>query len=642
MSQISPETTASEPLEAIAHWYGKASGACARRVIVCAGTGCVAGGALGVHAEFVRRIADAGLNVVTALQRDNQIIDADGTVHLSKSGCQGFCQMGPLVTVEPEGLLYTKVTADDVAEIVETTLARGEVVERLLYRDPRSKQACRGQSDIPFYTQQNRFVLSLCGKIDPEDIHEYIRHDGYQAARRAYREMKPEQVCEEITMSGLRGRGGGGFPTGRKWQFTLREVNERKYVICNADEGDPGAFMDRSVMEGNPHSVIEGMMIAARAIGADEGYFYVRLEYPLAVARIRKAVADAEAMGLLGENIFGTTARLKLHVMEGAGAFVCGEETALMASIEGKRGMPRPKPPFPAQSGLWGKPTVINNVETLATVPLILRMSAAGFRQSGTNGSPGTKTFALTGHVANTGLIEVPFGATLRKIIYDVGGGVIDDAGKPWPDGFKAVQIGGPSGGCLTEEHLDLPLDFDSLRGVGAMVGSGGLVVMNQRTCMVQMARFFMQFTQNESCGKCLLCREGTKQMLALLDDVIEGRADETTLPLLEELAVTVSKGSLCGLGKTAPNPVLSTMRHFREELEAHVVQKRCPAGRCKALARPEILADRCKGCTVCVRKCPVGAISGERKKPHVIDADKCIKCGACAEACRFDAIVGV
>ena len=642
MSQTFPETPTIEPLETVADWYGKAAKSVPRRVIICAGTGCVAGGALRVHDEFARRIAEAGLSVLTVLRREDGDVDSNGNVHLSKSGCQGFCQMGPLVTVEPEGFLYTKVTVGDVAEIVETTLARGEAVERLLYRDPNSNRTCLGQSQIPFYTQQNRFVLGLCGRLDPEDVHEYIHLGGYQAARKAYRDMKPEQICEEIAMAGLRGRGGGGFPTGRKWQFTLRERNAKKYVICNADEGDPGAFMDRSVMEGNPHSVIEGMMIAARAIGADEGYFYVRLEYPLAVARIRKAVADAEAMGLLGENVFGTTNRLTLHVMEGAGAFVCGEETALMASIEGKRGMPRPKPPFPAQSGLWGKPTVINNVETLASVPLILRTSAARFRQLGTEGSPGTKTFALTGHVANTGLIEVPFGTTLRKIIFDVGGGVIDEAGKPWSDGFKAVQIGGPSGGCLTEDHLDLPLDFDSLRGVGAMVGSGGLVVMNQRTCMVQMARFFMQFTQNESCGKCLLCREGTKQMRALLDDVIEGRADETTLPLLEELAVTVGKGSLCGLGKTAPNPVLSTLRHFRAEIEAHVVQKRCPAGRCKALARPEILADRCKGCTVCVRKCPVGAISGERKKPHVIDADKCVKCGACVEACKFDAIVGV
>jgi len=400
--------------------------------------------------------------------------------------------------------------------------------------------------------------------------------------------------------------------------------------------------MDRSVMEGNPHSVIEGMMIAARAIGADEGYIYVRAEYPLAVKRLRKAVEDAEKIGILGDNIFGSGLSFRCHVMEGAGAFVCGEETALIASIEGKRGMPTPKPPFPAQSGLWGKPTVINNVETLATIPLILNMGARDFRSLGTQGSPGTKTFALTGHVANTGLIEVPFGATLREIVMNIGGGVTDENGKVTGDCFKAVQIGGPSGGCLTQEHLDLPMDFDSLKGVGAMVGSGGLVVMNKHTCMVSVARFFMQFTQNESCGKCVLCREGTKQMLALLDDIIEGRADASTLELLEKLAVAVQKGSLCGLGKTAPNPVLSTLRYFRAEYEAHVFQKRCPTGRCKALAMPEILAERCKGCTACARKCPVGAISGEKKMPHRIDPTKCIKCGACAAACKFNAIVGI
>jgi NADH-quinone oxidoreductase subunit F len=445
-----------------------------------------------------------------------------------------------------------------------------------------------------------------------------------------------------VLESGLRGRGGGGFPTGRKWDLTRKQPAEKKFVICNGDEGDPGAFMDRSLMEGNPHRVLEGIMIAARAVGADEAYVYVRTEYPLAVKRLRRAVRDAAEQGILGTGIFGTEHALACHVMEGAGAFVCGEETALIASVEGRRGMPMPKPPFPAQAGLWGKPTLINNVETLATVPLIITRGADAFRRVGTATSPGTKTFALTGHVANTGLIEVPMGATLREIVYEIGGGITDDRGRLLDSGFKAVQIGGPSGGCLVEEHLDMPLDYDSLREAGAMVGSGGLVVMNSHTCMVQIARFFMQFTQNESCGKCVLCREGTKQMLALLDDIIEGRADDSTLPLLEDLGHAVAKGSLCGLGKTAPSPVLSTMRYFRDEYEAHVTRKACPAKQCKALMKPEIDPVLCKGCTACVRKCPVGAITGERKQPHIIDAELCIKCGACAAACKFDAITGV
>ena len=636
---VNTETAATVKLEHVAENFDRHVAPIHRRIIVCAGTGCVANGSLDVHKAFADQLADAGLPVV--LELDDHQPPPDGATRLSKSGCQGFCQMGPLVAIEPDGFLYVKVTPDDVPEIIATTLQNHQAVERLLYVDPATHRKCHGPDDIPFYARQRRHVLKACGHLDPEDIREYIHRQGYAAARQAWCDMTPEAVCEEVLASGLRGRGGGGFPTGRKWQLTLAQPGPKKYVICNADEGDPGAFMDRSVMEGNPHSVIEGMMLAARAIGADEGYVYVRAEYPLAVQRIRKAVADAEAMGLLGDDVFGTGTGLHLHVMEGAGAFVCGEETALMASVEGLRGMPRPKPPFPAQSGLWGKPTVINNVETLATIPLIIRHGAADFRQLGTEKSPGTKTFALTGHVANTGLIEVPFGTTLREIIFDIGGGVIDDRGNPLPQGFKAVQIGGPSGGCLTEEHLDLPLDFDSLKGVGAMVGSGGLVVMNRQTCMVRMARFFMQFTQNESCGKCVLCREGTKQMLALLDDIIEGRADESTVTTLEQLASAVKIGSLCGLGKTAPNPVLAVLRHFRAEVEAHVVQKRCPTRQCKALLTPEIDPTRCKGCGACVRKCPVGAITGERKQPHKIDPEKCIKCGACAEACKFDAIVG-
>jgi NADH-quinone oxidoreductase subunit F len=620
--------------------YQALAARCVRRVVICAGTGCVANGALKVSAAMEAALAKAGLPVAVELQHEAAV--PEGAVHLSPSGCQGFCQMGPLVTILPENLLYVKVQTGDVDEIVATSLLGGGVVERLLYRDPATGDRRRGQADIPFYALQRRTVLKDCGRLDPGDIREYIAHDGYAAACRAFTEMTAEAVCGAMTEAGLRGRGGGGFPTGRKWALARLEKAPRKFVICNGDEGDPGAFMDRSLMEGNPHAVLEGMMIAARAAGAGEMYVYVRLEYPLAVQRMRRAVAEAEAWGLLGDNVFGCGLSLKCQVMEGAGAFVCGEETALIASIEGRRGMPSPKPPFPAQAGLWGFPTVINNVETLATVPMIIREGAAAYRAVGTPGSPGTKTFALTGHVANTGLIEVPFGATLKDIVMRIGGGVTELDGTPSPNGFKAVQIGGPSGGCLTPEHADLALDYDSLRQVGAMVGSGGLVVMNHKTCMVSIAKFFMQFTQNESCGKCVLCREGTKQMLALLDDITEGRADATTLPLLESLARAVAKGSLCGLGKTAPSPVLSTLRLFRAEYEAHVLQKRCPAGQCRALASPEIVADACVGCTACVRKCPVDAIVGEKKKPHRIIVEKCIKCGACKAACKFNAVRGL
>jgi len=609
-----------------------------RRVIVCAGTGCMANGSLKVFEALKQEMAAADLKVVLEFKPE-----PDGAhIRLSESGCQGFCQMGPLVTVLPEGILYTKVKPEDVKEIVGTTLVNGQIVGRLLYLDPQTRKRCHGPNDIPFYQRQTRSVLKECGLIDPEDIKEFIAHGGYASARKAYLEMDAQAICELILKSGLRGRGGGGFPTGRKWQAALAQNSAKKYVICNGDEGDPGAFMDRSVMEGNPHSVLEGLMIAARAIGADEGYIYVRAEYPLAVRRMRKAVKDAVAAGILGNNVFGSGLKMWIDVMEGAGAFVCGEETAMIASIEGRRGMPAPKPPFPAQSGLWRKPTIINNVETLAQVGRILRDGPEAYRALGTAGSPGTKTFALTGHVANTGLIEVPFGSTLREVVLNIGGGITNDKGKIDKNGFKAVQIGGPSGGCLTKEHLDLPLDFDSLRSVGAMVGSGGLVAMNQRTCMVSVARFFMEFTQRESCGKCVLCREGTKQLLALLDDVIEGRADANTLRLLETLGHAVQKGSLCGLGKTAPNPVLSTLRYFREEYEDHVFNKRCRTGRCKALLRPEINVTKCRGCGLCVAACPVGAISGEKKKPHHINADVCIKCGACAKACNLGAVEGV
>ena len=624
-------------IENIKEEYIESSKLLKRRIIICAGTGCVANGSLKIFDEFKKQLEANSLNYLVELKLKEEKKDE---ILISGSGCQGFCQMGPLVTVEPDGIMYVKVKLADVQRIVENTLISDKIVEDLLYVDPTNGKKCKGTNEIPFYKRQNRFVLKKCGRINPEDVAEYISLGGYEAARKAYMEMSAKDICDEITFSGLRGRGGGGFPTGRKWEITRPEQSEKKYVICNGDEGDPGAFMDRSVMEGNPHSVIEGMMIAAKAIGADEGYIYVRSEYPLAVKRLRIAVAQAEKMGLLGDNIFNSGLSFKINVMEGAGAFVCGEETALMASIQGLRGMPNPKPPFPSQSGLFGKPTIINNVETLSTVPLIIRLGAKHFIELGTKKSPGTKTFALTGHVANTGLIEVPFGTTLREIVYNIGGGVINEDGTISKEGFKSVQIGGPSGGCLTEEHLDMPLDFDSLSGIGAMVGSGGLVVMNKQTCMVKMAQFFMQFTQKESCGKCVLCREGTKQMLSLLTDIVEGRGTPETIDLLEELAHAVKKGSLCGLGKTAPNPVLSMLTYFREEYNAHVIQQRCPAKQCKALLTPSIDAEKCKGCGVCIKKCPTGAITGEKKQLHTINEQLCIKCMACFDACRLNAVV--
>ncbi len=628
-----------DELKEIAVKYNNSSNILKKRVIVCAGTGCVANGSLKIYNQLVKKIKEAGIDCIVELKMEES---NESKILVSESGCQGFCQMGPLVTIEPDGIHYVKVKVEDVQEIVNHTLVLGKPIDRLLYVDPLTGEHCVHTQDIRFYNRQSRKVLGLCGHINPSDIHEYIAKNGYQAVFKALTEMTDKDICEEITYAGLRGRGGGGFPTGRKWELTRIQKSEKKYVICNGDEGDPGAFMDRSVMEGNPHSVIEGMIIAAKAIGADEGYIYVRTEYPFAVRRLKIAVKQAEELGLLGENIMGTGFNFKLHVMEGAGAFVCGEETALMSSIEGKRGMPKPKPPFPAQSGLFGKPTVINNVETLASVPQIILYGAKEFRSCGTENSPGTKTFALTGHVANTGLIEVPFGSTIREIVYNIGGGVTLSDGTISSNGLKAVQIGGPSGGCLTTEHMDMPLDFDSLSGIGAMVGSGGLVVMNKDTCMVKMAHFFMQFTQNESCGKCIPCREGTKQMLALLEDIIEGRATGETLDILEELAKAVQKGSLCGLGKTAPNPVLSMMTQFREEYEAHVIQKKCPAKQCKALLSPQIIPEKCKGCGLCVKVCPVNAISGVRKEAHYINEELCIKCGACLETCRLNAIVGV
>jgi len=630
-------------LETRSEHFAKAAAAYKHRVVICAGTGCVAGGALKIFDRFTELASKHDMTFDVALEKEE---NAD--LGLALSGCQGFCQMGPLVTVFPAGVLYVSVKPGDVDEIVEKTLLGGEVIDRLLYRLPTDGRAIAEEKDIPFYAKQKRLLLELCGNIDASCIDEYIHHGGYFMARKAILKMTDKEICDEILESGMRGRGGAGFPTGRKWDITRQNESDVKYVICNGDEGDPGAFMDRCLMEGNPHSVLEGMIIAAQAVNATEGYIYVRMEYPLACERLKLAISKAREAGFLGENIFGSGKSFDVFVMEGAGAFVCGEETALIASVEGKRGMPTLKPPFPALKGLFGKPTVINNVETLSAVPLIMRMGAAEYAKLGTATAKGTKTFALTGHVANTGLIEVPFGATLREIVGEIGGGVIDDDGKLVVDNkgnfsktdYKAVQIGGPSGGCLTQEHLDLPLDYANLSSVGAMVGSGGLVVMNQNTCMVKIARFFMQFTQNESCGKCVVCREGTKQMLALLDDVIEGRATTDTIELLEELANIVKTGSLCALGKTAPNPVLSTLKYFREEVNSHVIHKICPTGNCEAMHVYKVITEKCKACSICSKKCPVGAITGSKGVPYVIDNIKCIKCGVCYDVCKFDAVV--
>jgi NADH-quinone oxidoreductase subunit F len=598
-----------------------------KKILICAGTGCVAGGAMEIYRELRRIFDEKGIEATLELTEEPH----SDAVGIKRSGCHGFCEMGPLMRIEPFGWLYIKVKPENCGEIVEKSILHDEIVESLLYQ--KDEKFYPRQEDIPFYHKQTRLVLQNCGRIDASSIEEYIAGGGYRALEKVLFEMTPEEVVGQITDSNLRGRGGGGYPTGKKWSQVRAQEDPVKYVVCNGDEGDPGAFMDRSVMEGDPHRMLEGMMIAAYAVGARSGYIYVRAEYPLACRRLETAIERARAVGLLGENILRSGFSFDLTICKGAGAFVCGEGSALTASIEGNRGMPRVKPPRTVEHGLFGKPTVLNNVETYANVPMILLNGADWYRSIGPENSPGTKAFALTGNIQNTGLIEVPMGTTLREIIFDIGGGV-KNGGE-----FKAVQIGGPSGGCLTKEHLDLPLDFDSLKKAGAMIGSGGLVVMDQNTCMVEVARFFMNFTQNESCGKCVPCREGTRRMLEILERITHGSGTMEDIDLLEELASTISGTALCGLGKTAAFPVVSTIKYFRDEYVAHVRDKKCPAKACKGLRRYSIVPEKCRGCSKCSRICPAGAISGQIKKPFVIDAAKCVKCGACIASCPFGAI---
>ncbi len=590
-------------------------------VLICGGTGCTSSGSVKIKDAMEAEIIAKGL--------------AD-EVKVVMTGCFGLCALGPIMIVYPEGTFYSNVTVADIPEIVGEHLLKGRPVDRLVYHEAKSQDVhhATSLSETAFYKKQKRVALRNCGVINPEEIDEYIAMDGYQALGKVLTEMTPDDVIQTILDSGLRGRGGGGFPTGLKWKFASgNRGNVVKYIGCNADEGDPGAFMDRSILEGDPHAVLEAMAIAGYAIGANEGYIYVRAEYPIAIRRLEVAIKQAREYGLLGDDIFGTGFKFDIHLRFGAGAFVCGEETALMTSIEGKRGEPRPRPPFPAVKGLFGQPTVLNNVETYANIPQIILKGVDWFRSMGTEKSKGTKVFALGGKIVNTGLVEVPMGTTLREVIEEIGGGI--------PNGktFKAAQTGGPSGGCIPASLIDTPIDYDNLIAIGSMMGSGGLIVMDEDTCMVDLARFFLEFTVDESCGKCTPCRIGTKRLLEILDKIIAGNGELEDLDKLEELSNYIKSASLCGLGQTAPNPVLSTLRYFRDEYVAHIVDKKCPAGVCKSLLQYKIDPDKCKGCTLCARKCPVNAITGTVKQPHVIDTAKCIKCGACMSGCKFDAI---
>lgn len=600
------------------------------RILVCSGTGCIATGSGKIHEEF-QKLTD-GIEGIT-LEFAPHDKEEHEKVGVKKTGCQGFCELGPLVRIQKGETVvqYVKVQQEDCREIFEQTVLGDNVIQRLLYS--KGETHYTSPDEIPFIAKQTRIVLENCGKVDAESLEEYLASGGFRALEKAMFEMSRDEVIDEVDRSGLRGRGGGGFPCGRKWKQVARQKETERFVVCNGDEGDPGAFMDGSVMEGDPFKLIEGMMIAGYAVKAEHGYIYVRAEYPNSVTRLRNAIAQMEEKGLLGDSILGTDFNFHLHINRGAGAFVCGEGSALTASIEGNRGMPRVKPPRTVEKGLWEKPTVLNNVETYANVPKIILEGAEWFRSIGTEGSPGCKTFSLTGAIENTGLIEVPMGSTLREIIFDIGGGLKDGAE------FKAVQIGGPSGGCLTEKHLDEPLDFDSVKKFNAIVGSGGMVVMDKNTCMVEVARFFMSFTQRESCGKCVPCREGTKRMLEILEKIVNGNGELEDLDKLEELAKMVQSMALCGLGKSAPLPVLSTLSTFRDEYIEHIVDKKCRAKTCTALRKFVINPEFCRGCSKCAKNCPVGAITGKVKEPFTIDSTKCIKCGACKENCAFDAI---